>query len=100
MTALFESGPVYSEQKDSSPVEIRRGMTILTQDERAAGRVAAVILDGDSQNVTHILLAYLHLTPDYRLIPINFIKQVSQETVLLHIDSEAIEHLPHRQEEQ
>lgn len=97
---LFESGLVYPEQKDSSPVEIRRGMTILIQDGREAGQVAAVNLDDDSQNVTHILLAHLHLTPDYRLVPVNFIQQVSEEMVLLHIDSEAIEHLPHRQEEQ
>ena len=97
---LFERGLVYPEQKESSPVEIRRGMTILTQDGQEVGRVAAVVLEADHQNVTHILLARLHLTPDYRLVPIKFIKHVSEETVLLHIDSEAVERLPHRQEEQ
>ncbi len=97
---LFESGLIYPEQKDRSPVEIRRGMTILTQDGQEAGQVAAVILEDDSQNVTHILLAYLRLPPDYRLAPIKFIKHVSEETVLLHINSEAVERLPHRQEEQ
>ncbi len=100
MMALFESGSIYPEQKDRSPVEIRRGMVILTQDGQEAGRVAAVVLEDDSQNVTHVLLAHLHLTPDYRLVSIKFIKHVSEETVLLHIDSEAVERLPHRQEEQ
>ena len=100
MTVLFESGSVYLEQEDNSSVEIKRGMTVLTQDGQEAGRVAAVILKDDSQNVTHILLAQLHLTPDYRLVSIKFIKQVSGEMVLLHINSEAVERLPHRQEEQ
>lgn len=94
--ALFEHGPVYLEQKDSPPLEIRRGMAILTKDRQQAGWVAAVMLDGDSQIVTHILLAHLHLIPDYRLVPICLIEQVSQETVLLHIDSEAVERLPIR----
>ena len=94
---LFERGLVYPEQKDSSPVEVRRGMAILTQDGREAGRVAAVVLEDDGQNVTHILLTHLHLTPDYRLVSINLIKKVSEETVLLHIDNEALECLPHRQ---
>ena len=60
----------------------------------------AVVLEDDNQTVTHILLAQSHLTPQYRLISIKFIKQVSEETVLLHIDSEAVKRLPHRQEAQ
>ena len=96
---LFEYGLVYLESKDSSPVEIKRGMTILTKDGRDAGWVAAVVLDGTNQNVSHILLTHLHLSPDYRLVPINLIQQVSQETVLLHVDREAVEGLPHKLEE-
>ena len=36
---------------------------------------------------------------DYRLAPVDLIKQVSQETILLHLDRKDMEHLPHRQEE-
>ncbi len=97
MMTLFESGLVYPEQE---PVEIKRGMTILTKDKQTAGRVAAVVLEDDSQNITHILLAHLRLTSDYRLISIDLIQQVSEEVILLHIDSEAVARLPYRQEEQ
>ena len=97
---LFESGSVYLEQADTSPVEIKRGMTILTQDGQKAGRVAAVVLGNDCQNVTHLLLTSWPQISDYRLAPVDLIKQVSGETILLHINYKDMEHLPHRQEEQ
>lgn len=97
---LFERGLVYIEPKGSAPVEIIRGMTILTNDGQAAGRVAAVVLNNDNQHVSHILLAHLQLTPDYRLVPISLIQQVNQNTVVLDIDRSAVERLPHKLEEQ
>lgn len=97
---LFESGSVYLEQDDTSPVEIKRGMTILTQDGQKAGRVAAVVLSNDCQTITHLLLTSWSQMSDYRLAPVDLIKQVSEETILLHIDRKNMEHLPHRQEGQ
>jgi len=95
--ALFESGLIYPKQINGSSVKIKRGMTILAQDRQEVGRVAAIVFEDDSQRVTHILLAPLRLTLDYRLVSINLIQQVSEEVILLHIDSEAIASLPHRQ---
>ena len=74
-------------------------MVILTEDGQNIGRVAAVVLDGDSQNVTHLLFSPQSQLSDYRLAPANLIKQVEGETLSLHLGSEIVDHLTHRQGE-
>ena len=71
-------------------------MTILTRERQEAGKVAAVVVDNDSQKVTHILLTRPRQMPDYRLVPVTLIEQVDEETVLLEICNQAMESLPTR----
>ncbi len=94
---LFERGLISPEQKDSTPVEIRRGMTIQTREGQVVGKVAAVIVDNHRQNVTHLLFSQQHQTLEYRLVPVNLIEQVKEEIVLLNLCQQAIESLPLRQ---
>jgi sporulation protein YlmC with PRC-barrel domain len=94
---LMESGPVYLEQGDGSPVEVMRGMTILTKEGQEAGKVAAVVVDNYDQKVTHLVLGRLHLRPDYRLVPVNLVEQVTGDEVLLYISGPVVESLPVRQ---
>ena len=96
---LFESGSVYLEQADNSPVEIKRGMVIQTQDGQKAGRVAAVVFSSNCQKTTHLLLNLWSQPSDYRLAPVDLIKQVDKETILLGLDRKDTEQLPHRREE-
>ena len=93
---LFERGLVYLAQQDSLPVEIRRGMAILTKNGQKAGQIAAVLLNNDSQTITHLLFAPWPQLSDYRLATVDLIKQVTGEMVLLHLGSEAIACLPRR----
>jgi hypothetical protein len=93
---LFESGLIYLRQKDNSPIEVRRGMTILTKDDQVAGKVAAVVVDDHSQNVTHLLFSQLGQIPQYRLVPVNLFEQVKEETVFVSIRQHVIESLPLR----
>ena len=95
---LFESGLVYLEQTGSSPVEIKRGMTIQTQDGQKAGRVAAVVFSNDCKNITHLLLTLPSQPADYRLAPVALINRIDKEAILLHINLKDMEHLAHRQE--
>lgn len=94
---LFESGSTCPEQENGLPVNVSRGMTILTNEGWEAGKVAAVVVDSDSQTVTHLLLTRPRLVPEYRLVPVNLIEQVDEQVVLLEICSQAIESLPIRQ---
>ena len=91
---LFESGSICPEQENGLPTKVSRGMIILTSDGQEAGKVAAVVVDNDSQKVSHILLTRPRLVPEYRLVPLNLIEQVDEDTVLLEICGQAIESLP------
>jgi len=93
---LMVSSLVYLEQMDE-PVEVRRGMMIMGQDNQEAGAVAAVVLDFRSQKGTHILLGHLPPTSDYRLIPLNLIDRIDGETLWLRASFEEIEKLPMHQ---
>lgn len=92
---FFERGRVCLEQENGS-IEVSRGMAILTQDGWEAGKVAAVVVEDPSQQVTHLLLVRPHLVSDYRLVPVSLIEEVGEEMVSLGISSEAVESLPAR----
>jgi hypothetical protein len=93
-TGLVVSGSIYPDQENNIAVEVRRGMIILTNEGREAGRVAAVIIEGQDQQVTHILLSRLSQSPEYRLVPISIVEQVYEEKVRLHIFNQAVNSLP------
>lgn len=93
---LFESGSIYLKQENDLPIKVSRGMTILTRERQEAGKVAAVIVDNDSQKVTHILLTRPRLVSNYRLVPVSLVEHVDENTVLLEICNQAIESLPTR----
>jgi len=89
-------GSICPQQENGLPVTVSRGMTILTREGWEAGKVAAVVVDNDSQKVTHVLLTRPRLAPDYRLVPVSLVEQVDEDTVLLEICNQAIESLPTR----
>ncbi len=75
-------------------VEVHRGMTVQTSEGHAAGHVAAVVMDQDQQKVTHVLLLQERQLLKYRMIPVELIKQVGDEKVLLRISQPAVDSLP------
>jgi sporulation protein YlmC with PRC-barrel domain len=91
---LIVSGSIYPDQQRGFAVEVRRGMEVLTSEGREAGRVAAVIIDKQDQQVTHILLSRLIQMPEYRLVPITLIEQVHEDKVLLSIFNQVVNSLP------
>lgn len=99
---LMESGLLTAQNMDdadvsagaSSGAEVHRGMTVQTSEGRTVGRVAAVVLDQDQQNVTHVLLMRERQLLEYCLVPVELIRQVGEEEVLLHIFHPVVEILP------
>ncbi len=67
---------------------------MLTSDGQTAGHVAAVVTDGPSGKVTHVVLGHLRQIPEYRLTPIALIETVADEKVLLRIMQSVVESLP------
>lgn len=77
----------------SSQSTVHRGMTVQTNDGHMAGHVAAVVLDQDQQEVTHLLLVQERPSLEYRLIPVELIVQVGDQKVLLRILQPAVDSL-------
>jgi sporulation protein YlmC with PRC-barrel domain len=93
---LFERGLIRLEQTNGLTVEVTRGMAILTNEGQEAGKVAAVVVDSGSQQVTHLLLNRWRKVPEYQLVPVNLIEQINQETIRLGIGSQIVDSLPAR----
>lgn len=74
---------------------VTRGMTVQSRDGHLVGEVAAVLLDGRSQQPTHLLLCCQ--LPDYRLVPLEEIEGVYGRTVQLSLTHKQISHLPQHQ---
>lgn len=99
---LMESGSLAAQHINDADIstgtrsgaEVHRGMIVQTSEGRTAGRVAAVILDQEQQTVTHILLMQERQLLEYRLVPVELIKEVGKEAVLLGIFHPVVENLP------
>ena len=77
----------------NATAEIRRGMTILGTDGEVAGLVAAVVQPKSQPQADYILLSRPSWQIEYRMIPVELIRQVTEETVLLHIGTPSVDSL-------
>lgn len=77
----------------SQSVEIQRGMTVQSAEGCTVGHVAALLLDQDQHQVTHILLQELQQVI-YRLTPVGLIERVKDKKVALSILLPVVESLP------
>ncbi len=93
-TELLVSGFIRPDHARGMAVEVKRDMTILTSEGRAAGRVAAVVIDKRDRQVTHILLSRRREPPQYHLVPIALVAQVQEGQVVLLIFNQAVDSLP------
>jgi hypothetical protein len=91
---LLVSGVLHLAHAPTRTVEVKRDMIILTSEGLAAGRVAAVLINRQDREVTHILLSRRSQPPQYRLVPSALILQVREGHVLLRIFTETIDSLP------
>jgi hypothetical protein len=81
----------------AGPVALRRLMRVQTVDGESAGVVAAVVLAGDSREITHFLLGSVPPTAIYRLVPLALIAAIDGETVRIRIDRAGVAGLPAHQ---
>ena len=90
---LMVSGFVCPESGCALSIAVRRGMTIRSMEGVEVGKVAAVVLNGDRRNATHILLGCLPERRGYWLVPVDLIVEVCDEGIQLSIPTQAIETL-------
>ena len=91
---LMVSGFVSPQSSCALSIEVRRGMMIRSKEGVEVGKVAAVVLNSDHHNATHILLGRLPEMSGYWLVPVDLVVEVRDESVQLSIPFRAIETLP------
>jgi hypothetical protein len=75
-------------------VEVKRGMLVRSSEGMVVGQVAALVVDDEGQQVIHFLLTRLSSELDYRLVPVELVRDLPVETLLLSISSADVRHLP------
>jgi hypothetical protein len=90
---LLVSGRVQLEPQCCS-AELQRVMLVLTQEGLDAGIAAALVMNGRSQQITHILLSHVPPSAVYRLAPVSLIDRIDGQRIWLRAPMEAIERLP------
>lgn len=90
---LMASGLIRLDRDGDQTMDVRRGMSIWSSDGQEIGKVAALVVDHDSEQVSHILLGRLPEVLGYLCVPVDLIKSVEDDAVYLVITSQEIENL-------
>jgi hypothetical protein len=77
-----------------TPVWLQREMSVVSEDGHSVGTVAAVVLCSQAQAITHLLLGCVPPSPQYHLIPLRLIAQVSEGVVRLRATQQEITNFP------
>ncbi len=75
-------------------VPIQEGTDIRSADGKHVGDVERLLIDPESNKVTHFVASQGVLFKDRKLIPIHWVKQVDEENVFLVVNSQLLERLP------
>lgn len=77
-------------------VALREGAAVVDSRGEQVGKVARIVIDDKSQQTTHLLVSEGWLFPDQRLIPINWLKEVTDDEVRLQVSADFLKRLPER----
>ena len=75
-------------------VPLKEGTNIMSADGKHVGDVERLLLEPDSNMVTHFIVSQGVLFKDRKLIPANWVKSVEEDNVYLVVSSEVLERLP------
>jgi len=89
----MESGQLLL-QADMVPLLVRRGMRLLTNDGSFVGFIAAVVMALDTTQVTHLLLTRHCPHPQYQMVPVGLIAEVTGLQIQLRVGQPVIDALP------
>jgi uncharacterized protein YrrD len=79
-------------------MQIKHGASVLTRDEKEAGRVERVVIDPRNHEITHLVVGKSLIFNDSRIIPIQMIASTDEDRVLLSTDKDSLEELPYFEE--
>lgn len=77
-------------------VALREGAAVVDNGGEQVGTVARIVIDDQSQQATHLLLTEGWIFREQRLIPLNWVKEVTDEEVQLQVSADFLKRLPER----
>jgi uncharacterized protein YrrD len=80
-------------------IALKEGAQVRSADGEHTGDIEKLLVDSESQRVTHLVLSSGLLLKSRKLIPAAWIREIDEETVLLAVGSDFIEGLPDYQDE-
>jgi uncharacterized protein YrrD len=79
-------------------VSLKEGADVISADGEKVGDVSQVMVDPDSEKVTHFLISEGMFFKDKKLIPVHWVAEVAEDEVHLAVDSALMERLPEYRE--
>jgi sporulation protein YlmC with PRC-barrel domain len=89
--------PVLRQTEENIPdgtVAMKEGARVISSDSRHIGNVEKVFVDPQSRRATHFLVSKGILFKEQKLVPIDWVDQVDEDSVYLVVDKALAERLP------
>lgn len=75
-------------------VPLKEGTNVMSSDGRHVGEVARLLVETGSNKATHFLISQGTFFPDHKMIPVIWIRSVTEEEVHLSVTSGLLKRLP------
>ena len=82
--------------EDSIP--LKEGANIMSSDDKHVGDVERILVDPDTNEVTHFVISQGLLFKDRKLVPIHWVNSVEEDNVYLVVSSTVLDRLPSYEE--
>ncbi len=93
-----EQKPLYYKQTHRNipddAVALEEGADVTDTDGKQLGTIEDIYAETETFKVTHLLVSSGMIKKDRKLVPVNWIKDIVEDAVLLHINSRVFENLP------
>ncbi len=78
----------------ANTVPLKEGAKVVSSDDKHAGNIERLLVEPNTNKVTHFVIAEGMLFKDRKLIPANWIKSVSEKEVRLNVSADILERVP------
>ncbi|HSL42919.1 MAG TPA: PRC-barrel domain-containing protein [Anaerolineales bacterium] len=78
----------------ANTVPLEENTKVISSDDNHVGDVERLLVDTDSNKATHFIISQGMLFKDRKLVPVSWIKSITEEEVRLIVSSKVLEQLP------
>lgn len=82
------------EQIPENTTALREGAKVFSSDDQHVGEVERLFIDEGSKKATHLVISQGLFLKSHKLIPINWVKRIMEDSVYLGVQAHTLEELP------